>query len=139
MVTLTILNKNSNCEPLPDSLVDIWHCDPAGVYSGYESESSAGEKWLRGTKGITVLKGHARFVSPNGLCIGNENLTAKQIFLDVGGRPLVPKMPGLDQVPYLTNSSMMDVDFLPEHLMIVGGSCCRLNSLAGCSTLLSIQ
>ena len=49
-------------------------------------------------------------------------LEAAEIFINVGGRALVPDMPGLDGVPYVTNSSMMNVDFLPEHLLIIGGS-----------------
>jgi pyruvate/2-oxoglutarate dehydrogenase complex dihydrolipoamide dehydrogenase (E3) component len=44
------------------------------------------------------------------------------IFINVGGRAAIPPIPGLDQVPYLTNSSMMDIDFLPAHLVILGGS-----------------
>jgi len=84
--------------------------------------SSGVEKWLRGTKGITVIRGHARFVSPDVVRVEDRNLTAKHIFLDVGGRPLVPKMPGLDQVPFLTNQSMMGLDFVPRHLIVVGGS-----------------
>src|SRR3990170_8985896 len=86
-------------------------------------KSSGGvEKWLRGTKGITVIRGHARFVSTDKLVVGKEELTAEQIFLDVGGRPLVLKMPGLESVPFLTNQSIMDVDFVPKHLIVVGGS-----------------
>ena len=86
-------------------------------------KSSGGvEKWLRGTKGVTVIRGHARFVSTDKLLVGKQELTANQIFLDVGGRPQVPKMPGLDKVPYLTNQSIMDVDFVPKHLIVVGGS-----------------
>src|SRR5687768_396883 len=62
------------------------------------AKSSGGvEKWLRGTKGITVIKGHARFTDEKTLVVGKEQLTANHIFLDVGGRPLVPKMPGLDK------------------------------------------
>ena len=53
---------------------------------------------------------------------GDELLEAPQIFISVGGRALVPPMPGIDQVDYLTNSTIMDVDFLPEHLIIIGGS-----------------
>ncbi len=84
--------------------------------------SSGVEKWMRGTKGITVIRGHARFISPDALRVENRDLTAKHIFLDVGGRPLIPKMPGLDKVPFLTNQSMMDLDFVPRHLIVVGGS-----------------
>ena len=86
--------------------------------------SSAGnvEKWMRGLKNGTVFRGHARFVDRTTIRVNGEELTADRIFLDVGGRPLVPKMPGLDSVPYLTNISIMDVDFVPEHLLVVGGS-----------------
>jgi len=80
------------------------------------------EAWLRGTKNVTVYEGQARFESAREISIGMERLTAPQIFINVGGRAVVPPMPGLDQVPYLSNSSMMAVDFLPRHLLIVGGS-----------------
>jgi pyruvate/2-oxoglutarate dehydrogenase complex dihydrolipoamide dehydrogenase (E3) component len=80
------------------------------------------EKWMRGLKGGTVYQGHARFTGPRTLQVGEETLVSEQIFIDVGGRPLVPKMPGLETAPYLTNVSMMDVDFVPEHLIVVGGS-----------------
>ncbi|HSA88550.1 MAG TPA: FAD-containing oxidoreductase [Burkholderiales bacterium] len=80
------------------------------------------EKWMRGLKGGRVYQGHARFTGPREVRVGQETLTADQIFVDVGGRPLVPKMPGLESVPYLTNVSVMDVDFVPEHLIVVGGS-----------------
>jgi pyruvate/2-oxoglutarate dehydrogenase complex dihydrolipoamide dehydrogenase (E3) component len=86
-----------------------------------KSSSGVG-KWMRGTKGITVIRGHARFTDKKTLIVGKEQLTANQIFLDVGGRPLVPKMPGLESVPFLTNQSIMDVDFVPRHLIVVGGS-----------------
>jgi len=68
-----------------------------------------------------VFRGHARFESPATVRVGEELLTAPQIFLNVGART-VESLGGLDQVPYLTNSSMMDVDFLPPHLLIIGGS-----------------
>lgn len=80
------------------------------------------EKWLRSTPNITVYQGTARFEGPHEISIGDERLTAEKIFVNVGGRAVIPAMPGLDQVPYLTNSSMMEVDFLPRHLIIVGGS-----------------
>jgi pyruvate/2-oxoglutarate dehydrogenase complex dihydrolipoamide dehydrogenase (E3) component len=54
--------------------------------------------------------------------IAGARLHAGAIFINVGGRALVPPMPGISEVPYLTNSSMMDVDFRPHHLVIVGGS-----------------
>ncbi|HEY7664554.1 MAG TPA: FAD-containing oxidoreductase [Xanthobacteraceae bacterium] len=87
------------------------------------AKSNSGvEKWMRGLKGGAVLKGHARFTGPKSVEVDGEILEAEKIFLDVGGRPLVPKMKGIDKVPYLTNQSLMDVDFVPEHLIIVGGS-----------------
>ena len=80
------------------------------------------ENWLRGLKNCTVIQGHARFQSPNTVVVNNEVLEADKIYINVGGRASVPEMPGIHEVPFLTNSSMMDVDFLPEHLVIVGGS-----------------
>ena len=80
------------------------------------------EQWLEGLKGVTVYRGHARFVGRTEVRVGSETLRAERIFLDVGGRPLVPKMPGIDTVSYLTNVSMMDLDFVPPHLVVVGGS-----------------
>jgi len=80
------------------------------------------EKWMRESKGVTVFRGHARFAGKNSVEVNGEELAAKKIFIDVGGRPLVPKMPGLDAVAFLTNVTMMDVDFVPGHLVVVGGS-----------------
>ena len=86
------------------------------------TSSDGVEKWMRGLKGGTVYQGHARFVSSNTVEVSGERLQGNKIFLDVGGRPLVPKLKGVEGVPYLTNQSLMDVDFLPEHLIVVGGS-----------------
>lgn len=80
------------------------------------------EKWLRGMPGITVIQGHARFESANTVRVGDELLTAPKIFLNVGGRANAPDMPGIGDIPYLTNVDMMQLDTLPEHLVIVGGS-----------------
>ncbi len=80
------------------------------------------EQWVRGLEHCTVFQGHARFESAQTVRVGNDLLEAERIFINVGGRALVPPMPGLDQVPYLTNTTMMDVDFLPEHLIVIGGS-----------------
>jgi len=80
------------------------------------------EQWMRGLASSRVYQGHARFESPHTVRVNGELLEADRIFVNAGGRALVPPMPGLDQVPYLTNSSMMDVDFLPEHLIVIGGS-----------------
>jgi pyruvate/2-oxoglutarate dehydrogenase complex dihydrolipoamide dehydrogenase (E3) component len=80
------------------------------------------ESWLKKMDRCTVYEGHARFESPREISVGDHRLVAEKIFINVGGRASVPKMPGLDKVAYLTNSSMMSVDFLPRHLTIVGGS-----------------
>jgi len=80
------------------------------------------ERSLKQLKGCTVLEGHGRFVGPKRVQVGDEALTADKVFINVGGRAVIPPIPGLDQVSYLTNSSMMDVDFLPPHLIVLGGS-----------------
>jgi pyruvate/2-oxoglutarate dehydrogenase complex dihydrolipoamide dehydrogenase (E3) component len=80
------------------------------------------ERSLKRLKGCTVFEGHGRFVGPKTVEVNGERLTADKIFINVGGRALVPPIRGLDQVPYLTNSSMMEVDFLPPHLIVLGGS-----------------
>jgi len=79
-------------------------------------------RWLGETSGLTMIQGHARFEGPKTIRVGDRLLEAKQIFINVGGRALVPDMPGVAEVPYLNNSTIMQVDFLPEHLVIVGGS-----------------
>ena len=78
--------------------------------------------WLGGMKTLTSIRGAARFIGPNAVRVGGDELSAPKIFINVGGRPSVPDWPGIQDVPYLTNTSMMAVDFLPEHLVIVGGS-----------------
>jgi pyruvate/2-oxoglutarate dehydrogenase complex dihydrolipoamide dehydrogenase (E3) component len=78
--------------------------------------------WLRRTSNVTVIEGHARFESPAAVRVGERMLEAPRIFINVGGRALVPPMPGLPGAPYYTNSTIMDVDFLPEHLVVIGGS-----------------
>ena len=90
---------------------------------GIVAQSSGGvEKWMAGLKGAKVFRGHARFTGPDTVRVGDEELAAERIYLNVGGRPLVPDMPGLSAVPFLTNQSMMTLASLPEHLLVVGGS-----------------
>lgn len=79
-------------------------------------------EWMKKIPNLTVYKGHARFEASHTVGVGDEQLQADKIFINVGARAFVPDMPGLETVDYLTNSSMMQVDFLPEHLIIVGGS-----------------
>jgi pyruvate/2-oxoglutarate dehydrogenase complex dihydrolipoamide dehydrogenase (E3) component len=80
------------------------------------------EKWLRGLNGCTVIHGQARFEGPDRVRVGDDLLVAPQIFINVGGRAFVPPFPGIEQVSYLTNTSMLALDRVPEHLVVVGGS-----------------
>jgi len=80
------------------------------------------ENWLKGTENLTVYEGHARFVDNRTIGVGSEILTAEKIFINVGARAKVPEAAENSEIDYLTNSNMMDVDFLPEHLLIIGGS-----------------
>ena len=78
--------------------------------------------WMEGLTNGKVYRGHARFSGPKSVVVNGETLTADKIIINTGGRALVPDMAGLDTVAYFTNSSMLEVDFIPEHLLIVGGS-----------------
>jgi pyruvate/2-oxoglutarate dehydrogenase complex dihydrolipoamide dehydrogenase (E3) component len=80
------------------------------------------EGWLRGMENCTVYNGHARFESANSVRVGDEILTADQFFINSGGRATIPDMPGIHTVPFLTNVSLLELDTLPRHLVIVGGS-----------------
>ena len=78
--------------------------------------------WIGGMKHISLIHGQARFVAPRTVAVGERRLEAERVFLNVGARAVVPELPGVRDVPVLTNSSIMAVDFLPEHLLIIGGS-----------------
>ena len=80
------------------------------------------EGWLRTMESCTVFHEQARFLSAHEVQVGAEVLLAEKIFLNVGGRAVVPDMPGVHDVPFLNNSTMMQLDALPEHLVVVGGS-----------------
>jgi pyruvate/2-oxoglutarate dehydrogenase complex dihydrolipoamide dehydrogenase (E3) component len=80
------------------------------------------ERFLRGMDGCTVLQGHARFEGPDTVRVDEERVRAPRIFINVGGRASVPDMPGVASVPYLTNTSILALDRLPRHLVVVGGS-----------------
>ncbi|MGA8005857.1 MAG: FAD-containing oxidoreductase [Burkholderiales bacterium] len=84
------------------------------------ASSQGVEKWM--DKVAAVYRGHARFSGPDRVRVGDDELAAPRIFLNVGGRPLVPDMPGIAGVPWLTNESMMALDFVPPHLLVIGGS-----------------
>ncbi len=78
--------------------------------------------WLKNMENLTVYEGHGRLESAGSVRVNGETLNAERIILNVGARAFVPAMTGLDEVDYLTNSDMMEVDYLPEHLVIIGGS-----------------
>jgi len=78
--------------------------------------------WIGGMKHVTLVRGQARFTAPRTLDVGGRMLQADKVFINVGGRAVVPDIPGVRDVPFLTNSGMMELDRVPEHLVIVGGS-----------------
>ena len=80
------------------------------------------EKWLGGMKHCSVIHGATRFVGPDSVTVNGDVLQATQIFLNVGTRAAIPKLNGIDEVPYLTNSTILKLDVLPSHLVVVGGS-----------------
>ncbi|ACL58577.1 FAD-containing oxidoreductase [Methylobacterium nodulans] len=100
--------------------------DPKAVAARQQAVSATAranvERWLRGMPGCTVITGHARFHGPHAVAVNGEVLEAARIFINVGGRARVPDLPGLDRVPFLTNTTMLQLDSLPEHLVVVGGS-----------------
>ena len=77
---------------------------------------------MRGLKNCTVIQGHARFQSPHTVAVNDLVLEADKVFINVGGRASVPDLKGIHEAAFLTNSSIMNVDVLPEHLVIIGGS-----------------
>src|SRR5215472_7419689 len=79
------------------------------------------EGWVRGTKNCTVFTGQAAFEGPNTMRVGDDVIEARNIFLNVGARPTVPKMPGVDTVPFLNSSTILDLEELPRRLVVVGG------------------
>jgi pyruvate/2-oxoglutarate dehydrogenase complex dihydrolipoamide dehydrogenase (E3) component len=79
------------------------------------------ESWLDGMNGCTVIRGHARFEGPHTVRVDGQVLEADKIFLNVGGRAVVPDIPGLSDIDYLTNVSVLELDTVPEHLVIIGG------------------
>jgi len=86
-------------------------------------ESTQGvESWLKKTENLTVIEGHARFLNRNTVAVADRRLRAEKIFLNVGARPRVPDLPGVEEVDFFTSSSILDLDFLREHLVVVGGS-----------------
>jgi len=86
-----------------------------------ESRRSLGS-WVADTERLELITGDARFESPQSVRVGTRSLHARRFFIDCGARPEIPRVAGLSETPYLTNVEMMDIDVLPEHLVILGGS-----------------
>jgi pyruvate/2-oxoglutarate dehydrogenase complex dihydrolipoamide dehydrogenase (E3) component len=80
------------------------------------------ENWIRGVRNCAVYQGHAKFESARSVSVEGEVLTAEHIFINVGGRPRIPVFPGIENVPFLTSTSLLELEELPAHLVIVGGS-----------------
>ena len=80
------------------------------------------ESWLEGMDNCTLIRGHARFEDPHTIRVDDRLLQADRIFLNVGGRAVVPDMPGLSDIDYMTNVGILELDTVPEHLVIIGGS-----------------
>ena len=78
--------------------------------------------WLSNMNNLTLIEGHGRLESANSVRVNGELLEADKIIINVGGRAVVPDMPGINEVSFMTNSDIMNVDFVPEHLIIIGGS-----------------
>jgi pyruvate/2-oxoglutarate dehydrogenase complex dihydrolipoamide dehydrogenase (E3) component len=90
---------------------------------GVVKQSSDGlTNWIGGMKNVALVRGHARFTGPRTVAVNGRAFEADKVFINVGGRALVPDIPGVKEVPFLTNTTMMEVNFLPEHLVVVGGS-----------------
>ena len=79
-------------------------------------------RWMENTAGITVIRGHAQFTGPHTVAVDDQQLQAARIFINVGAKAMVPPVPGIDTVPCLTNADVMDLDVVPDHLVILGGS-----------------
>ena len=88
----------------------------------FNNRAEDSKTWLKGMENCTVLEGHARFEAPHEISVGAERLTAERIFINVGGRAAVPRMPGIEEIDHFTNSTLLEVDFVPRHLIVIGGS-----------------
>lgn len=80
------------------------------------------ENWLASLDTLSVIYGHGRFENARTISVNGEQITAPQIFINVGARPSIPDYPGLADVPYLTSTSIIQLDVVPRHLVVIGGS-----------------
>lgn len=77
---------------------------------------------LESAENCTLIRGHARFRSPREVAVGDDVLEAPRIFINVGGRAAIPDLPGVDRAPFLTSSTILDLEVVPQRLIVVGGS-----------------
>ncbi len=81
--------------------------------AGIAHSRSGVDSWPRGMAGCTVIQGHARFEAPGVVRVGQDLLEAPRIFINVGGRAIVPDLQGIDRISYLTNTSILALDRVP--------------------------
>lgn len=80
------------------------------------------EAWLRSMPNCHIFQQSARLASAHEIDVGATRLTADKVFINVGGRAVVPKIPGIEHVDYLTNETIMELEVIPAHLIVLGGS-----------------
>ncbi|MFC3123670.1 FAD-containing oxidoreductase [Pseudoroseomonas globiformis] len=107
--------------PVAGVAVDMPRVRERAAAIARQSRESVAE-WLKGMKGLTLLHGHAQFEGPRRIRVGERLLEAPRIILNTGARPVIPDLPGLENVPYLTSTGMLALNAVPEHLLILGGS-----------------
>ena len=80
------------------------------------------EDQVENNPNLTLYRGHARFTGPHEIEVNGEALASDKIFINTGTRPRIPPIPGIDQVEYLTNRNIMELDAVPAHLIALGGN-----------------
>lgn len=105
--------------------IDHFQIDFKAVKARKDALVASGSEWvkksLESTKGCTVFEGHAAFEESNRVKVEDQFLEGDRIFINVGARPSIPPIQGLQKIPYFTNASLLDIDFVPDHLLILGG------------------
>src|ERR1700690_2828089 len=79
------------------------------------------QKRIDARPNVKLIHGHAKFIGPHQVQVGAEVLESEKFFIDTGTRPAIPQIPGLDAVPFLSNTTIMDLQTVPEHLLVLGG------------------
>ena len=79
------------------------------------------ERWMKSTPNLTAYDGHGRFTGPHTVVVNGDVLQGQQIFINVGTRAVVPDMPGVGDVPFLTSTTALELERLPASLLVIGG------------------